>query len=192
MRGVVSEFARRKVSLGKTFLIRVADPRGLTFAIVAQCAAQCFIAGSAAAQLDGVVTRAGGSPLEGVSIEAWSVDRRIAATLTNALGVFTFSEEMVTGTVLLRVTALGFDVMEVEVRDGVTSYEIELTEEPLAVEGLVVAMENCPRQVVLAGSEADIQAAQQALSGKGGLCERLRWSRSYHTEAFRPAAESGG
>ena len=127
--------------MGKTFLIRVADPRGLTFAIVAQCAAQCFIAGSAAAQLDGVVTRAGGSPLEGVSIEAWSVDRRIAATLTNALGVFTFSEEMVTGTVLLRVTALGFDVTEVEVRDGVTSYEIELTEEPLAVEGLVVAME---------------------------------------------------
>ncbi|MED5564737.1 MAG: carboxypeptidase-like regulatory domain-containing protein, partial [Gemmatimonadota bacterium] len=118
--------------MGKTFLIRVADPRGLTFAIVAQC----FIAGSAAAQLDGVVTRAGGSPIEGVSIEAWSVDRRIAATITNALGVFTFSEEMVTGAVLLRVTALGYDVTEVEVRDGVTSYEIELTEEPLAVEGL--------------------------------------------------------
>ena len=54
---------------------------------------------------------------------------------------------------------------------------------------LVVAMDNCPRQVVLAGSEADIQGAHQALSGKGGLCERLRWSRSYHTEAFRPASE---
>ncbi len=54
---------------------------------------------------------------------------------------------------------------------------------------LVVAMENCPRQLVLAGSEADVQAAHEALSGKGGLCERLRWNRSYHTEAFRPASE---
>ena len=137
----MSEFGRREVPLRETFLIRVAGPRGIALAIAAPFVAHCLIAGSAAAQLDGVVTRAGGSPLEGVSIEAWSADQRVGATLTNALGVFSFSEGIASGTVLLRLSALGFNVEEVEVRDGLTFYEIELTEQPLAVEGLVVAME---------------------------------------------------
>ncbi len=125
----------------KTFLVGVAGPRGIALAVAAQLAAQCLVAGSAVAQLDGVVTRAGGLPLEGVSVEAWSVDRRVGATLTDALGVFSLSEEIASNTVLLRVSALGFDVEEVEVRDGLTAYEIELTGAPLAVEGLVVTME---------------------------------------------------
>ena len=123
--------------MDKTFLTKVAAPRGIALAV----AAQCFIAGSAAAQLDGVVTRAGGSPLEGVSVEAWSVDRRVGATLTDVLGTFSFSEEIASTTVRLRLGALGFELQEVAVRDGRISYEIELTEAPLAVEGLVVTME---------------------------------------------------
>ena len=131
--------------MDRTLLIGVAGPRGIALAVVAQCAAQfavqCFIAGSAAAQLDGVVTRAGGLPLEGVSVEAWSADRRVGATLTDALGTFSFSAAIDSSTVLLRLSALGFEVEEVPIRQDVTSYEIELTEEPLAIEGLVVTME---------------------------------------------------
>ena len=67
-----------------TFLVKVAGRRGFAFAFVAQC----FLVGSAAAQISGVVTRAGGIPLDGVSVEAWSVDRRVGATITDAQGVY--------------------------------------------------------------------------------------------------------
>ena len=104
-------------------------------------AAQCFLAGSVAAQIGGVVTRRGGIPVEGVSVEAWSVDRRVAATMTDELGVFSFPEAIALNTVMLRVGALGFEVGELAVRSGLSTYDIELTEAPLAVEGLVVTME---------------------------------------------------
>jgi len=123
--------------LDKTFLIRVSSPRGVALAL----AAQCFIVGSAAAQINGLVTRAGGVPLEGVSVEAWSVDQRVGATLTDALGAFSFSEAIALNAVVLRVGALGFEVGEVAVRTDLTIYAIELKEAPLAVEGLVVTME---------------------------------------------------
>ena len=126
-----------EIVLDKTFLVRVAGRRAAAFAF----AAQCFLAGSAAAQIDGLVTRGGGLPIEGVSVEAWGVDRRIAATLTDAQGRFSFSETVASSTTLLRAGALGFEVEEVAVQDGVLTYEIELAEAPLAVEGLVVTME---------------------------------------------------
>lgn len=121
----------------KTFLERIASSRGAALAF----AAQCFLAGSAAAQIDGLITREGGSPLEGVSVEAWSADRRIAATLTDAQGRFSFSASIASNTTLLRAGALGFEVEEVVVRSGVVTYEIQLSGAPLAVEGLVVTME---------------------------------------------------
>ena len=120
-----------------TFVLRAAGRRGVALAF----AAQCFFAGSVVAQIGGVVTRAGGIPVEGVSVEAWSVDRRVAATLTDELGLFSFSEAIALNTVMLRVGALGFEVGELTVRSGVDTYDIELTEAPLAVEGLVVTME---------------------------------------------------
>jgi hypothetical protein len=126
--------------LFKTLLSGIAGPKAIAFAVTAQCVAH-LIAGSVAAQIEGVVTRAGGSPVEGVSVEAWSVDARVGAVQTDALGTFTFPEEIAPITVLLRLSALGFEVNEVAIRAGVVSYEIELTEEPLAVEGLVVTME---------------------------------------------------
>ena len=97
-----------------TFLVRVVGRKGIALAFA--LAAQCFIAGSAGAQISGTVTRAGGLPLEGVSVEAWSVDRRVGATTTDAQGVFSFSETIARSTVLLRVGALGFEVGEVAVR----------------------------------------------------------------------------
>ena len=121
----------------KTFLARFAGRRGVALAF----AAQCFIVGSAAAQISGLVTRAGGLPLEGVSVEAWSADRRVGATTTDSEGAFSFSAATALNTVMLRVGALGFEVGEIAVRSGLTTYDIELTEAPLAVEGLVVTME---------------------------------------------------
>ena len=123
--------------MDKVFLVRVAGRRGVALSF----AALCFLAGPAAAQIDGVVTRAGGLPLEGVSVEAWSDDLRVGATLTDALGVFSFSDAIALNTVMLRAGALGFEVAEVTIQSGVNSYSIELTEAPLAVEGLVVTME---------------------------------------------------
>ncbi len=102
---------------------------------------QCLFAGSATAQLDGVVTRAGGMPLGGVSVEAWSEDLRVGATMTDARGRFSFPELISFSTVLLRVGALGFETQEVAIRAGLVTYQIELEVAPLAIDGLVVTME---------------------------------------------------
>jgi acyl transferase domain-containing protein len=67
--------------------------------------------------------------------------------------------------------------------------------DPVAIERVVassggrlaVAIDNCPRQVVLAGDEDASATALQALRGHGGLCERLPWRQCYHTPAFAPA-----
>jgi hypothetical protein len=118
-------------------LKRAAGRRGITLAF----AAQCFLAGSAAAQISGVVTRAGGSPVEGVSVEAWGESARLAATLTNALGAFSFTAGEAPNAVMLRAGALGFEPAEVAVVAGRFTYAIQLVEAPLTVEGLVVTME---------------------------------------------------
>lgn len=52
---------------------------------------------------------------------------------------------------------------------------------------VVVAMDNCPHQVVLAGPPGAVEAAVAALRGRGVACEDLPFARAYHTEAFAPA-----
>ncbi len=52
---------------------------------------------------------------------------------------------------------------------------------------LIMAMDNCPSQLVLIGDEEATATALEGLQGKGGLCERLPWGRAYHTPAFEPA-----
>jgi hypothetical protein len=123
--------------LNKTFLGRVAGRRAFAFVF----AAQCFVVGSATAQLDGRITRDGDLPLEGVSVEAWSSERRVGATMTDAQGRFSFSQLISFSTVFLRAAALGFEATEVPVRSGVLTYAIELDVAPLAIDGLVVTME---------------------------------------------------
>jgi acyl transferase domain-containing protein/phosphopantetheinyl transferase len=51
---------------------------------------------------------------------------------------------------------------------------------------LVIALDNCPHQVVLAGDEAATARALEELRGKGGLCQRIPWDRPYHTETVAP------
>lgn len=48
----------------------------------------------------------------------------------------------------------------------------------------VVAMDNCSRQVVLAGPSQEVEAISESLRAEGLLCEALPFSRAYHTPAF--------
>ncbi len=52
--------------------------------------------------------------------------------------------------------------------------------------GIVVAMDNCPHQTVVACSPATAASAQERLSASGIVCERLPFRRPYHTPLFEP------
>jgi malonyl CoA-acyl carrier protein transacylase len=49
-----------------------------------------------------------------------------------------------------------------------------------------LAMDNCPHQVVLAGSPEAISVVEAELRGRGVVCERLPFGRPYHTPQFEP------
>lgn len=51
---------------------------------------------------------------------------------------------------------------------------------------LLVAMDNCPHQVVLAGPADAVDRARERLLASAVFCERLAFSRPYHTAAFAP------
>ncbi|HEY9740480.1 MAG TPA: beta-ketoacyl synthase N-terminal-like domain-containing protein [Coleofasciculaceae cyanobacterium] len=53
---------------------------------------------------------------------------------------------------------------------------------------LHLAMDNCPNQVVLFGSDRDIDAAVVQLQAAGGICIRLPFDRGYHTPLFEKVA----
>jgi malonyl CoA-acyl carrier protein transacylase len=52
--------------------------------------------------------------------------------------------------------------------------------------GVVVAMDNCPHQTVVACPPAAASAAQERLAAGGIVCERLPFRRPYHTPLFEP------
>ncbi len=53
-------------------------------------------------------------------------------------------------------------------------------------EFLVLAMDNCPHQFVLCGTETSIAAAKAKFLELGGICQSLPFTRAYHTERFEP------
>jgi len=55
--------------------------------------------------------------------------------------------------------------------------------------GLDLAMDNCPHQVVVCGSEEEIARAQADLRARGAVCQRLPFGRAYHTARFAPVVE---
>lgn len=55
---------------------------------------------------------------------------------------------------------------------------------------LVVAMDNCPNQVVLYGHRTDVEDAQKALTAGGAVCAMLPFGRAYHTARFEPVAKA--
>ena len=54
---------------------------------------------------------------------------------------------------------------------------------------LYVAMDNCPNQVVMCGTEAAIAQTLETLSGSAAVCQRLPFSRAYHTPWFKSFSE---
>ena len=68
---------------------------------------------------------------------------------------------------------------------------------PAAVELLVrnsggklfVALDNCPNQVVLFGSEESVRRAREALANTAAICQELPFGRAYHTPLFAPFAK---
>ncbi len=95
----------------------------------------------ASAQIRGVVTARGGEPLEGVAIEVWTANRRIAARLTDADGRFFFPESIAFQAVTLQIGGLGFKTVGITVEEDVDDYAIQLDEAPLMLEGLLVTTE---------------------------------------------------
>ncbi len=95
----------------------------------------------ASSQITGVVTARGGISLEGVSVEVWTLDVRIAASLTDSSGRFFFPESIAFQAVTMQVGALGFRTQKIFVEDGVNEYSIILEEAPLVLEGILVTTE---------------------------------------------------
>lgn len=54
---------------------------------------------------------------------------------------------------------------------------------------LRVAMDNCPHQVVLCGSEATIARVTNRLQSQGAICNLLPFNRAYHTPSFKPVCD---
>ena len=90
------------------------------------------------AQVSGTVKTSGGDPVSGVTIEAWSQTRRIAAVLSETDGRFRFSGDVEASIFLLRAAGLGFERAELIIEDEVKEYHFVLTEDPFVIDGLVV------------------------------------------------------
>jgi phosphopantetheine--protein transferase-like protein len=54
---------------------------------------------------------------------------------------------------------------------------------------LAIAMDNCPNQIILCGSEAAINRALNDLREKGAICSHLPFERAYHTPLYQPVCE---
>lgn len=50
-----------------------------------------------------------------------------------------------------------------------------------------LAMDNCPHQVVIVGRESAVESVLDELRAKGVVCQRLPFTRAYHTPRFRAA-----
>jgi acyl transferase domain-containing protein len=56
--------------------------------------------------------------------------------------------------------------------------------------GILVAMDNCPNQLVLFGSRFDIADLKNRLTAEGAICAELPFGRAYHTVLFAPVADA--
>jgi malonyl CoA-acyl carrier protein transacylase/acyl carrier protein/phosphopantetheinyl transferase (holo-ACP synthase) len=54
---------------------------------------------------------------------------------------------------------------------------------------LTLAMDNCPHQFVLCGTETSVNQVAKKLKKRGGICQHLSFKRAYHTQRFEPALE---
>jgi len=69
--------------------------------------------------------------------------------------------------------------------------EPDLYAEVAGSEGrIAIAMDNCPSQKILFGSQDDITQLQEKLKGMGGLCQVLPFGYAYHTPHLEPMRDS--
>lgn len=54
---------------------------------------------------------------------------------------------------------------------------------------LCLAMDNCPYQVILCGTEGAIRSAYDKLQQRGAVCNILPFNRAYHTPLFKPVCD---
>ncbi|HTB17292.1 MAG TPA: beta-ketoacyl synthase N-terminal-like domain-containing protein [Bryobacteraceae bacterium] len=54
---------------------------------------------------------------------------------------------------------------------------------------LFIALDNCPNQVVLFGSEESVRKARESLANTAAICQELPFGRAYHTPLFAAFAE---
>jgi acyl transferase domain-containing protein len=54
---------------------------------------------------------------------------------------------------------------------------------------LFIALDNCPNQVVLFGSEESVRKARESLANTAAICQELPFGRAYHTPLFSTFAE---
>jgi malonyl CoA-acyl carrier protein transacylase/phosphopantetheinyl transferase len=85
-------------------------------------------------------------------------------------------------------------------RDGLVPHGVLLTVGPADPEalraivdgdggGLHLAMDNCPHQAVLCGTEEKVARAEAELRARGTVCQRLPFARAYHTPLFAPVCD---
>lgn len=95
----------------------------------------------ARAQITGVVTDTAEAPVEGVVVEAWNEDDRLASRITDSEGMFAFPQAVADRATVLRAGRLGYTLLVEPVEPGRGEYLLELEERPIALEGLTVELE---------------------------------------------------
>ena len=55
---------------------------------------------------------------------------------------------------------------------------------------MLLAMDNCPNQLVLYGAAKDAHALREQLAAEGAVCAELPFGRPYHTAQFKPVADA--
>ncbi|HEY0973488.1 MAG TPA: beta-ketoacyl synthase N-terminal-like domain-containing protein [Solimonas sp.] len=57
-------------------------------------------------------------------------------------------------------------------------------------DGMQIAMDNCPNQLVLFGAPEAAEKLRESLSAQGAICQALPFGRAYHTPLFKPMADA--
>ena len=55
---------------------------------------------------------------------------------------------------------------------------------------MLLAMDNCPNQLVLYGAASEAHALREQLAAEGAVCAELPFGRPYHTAQFKPVADA--
>jgi hypothetical protein len=97
--------------------------------------------GASWAQITGRVATPSGEAVEGATVELWSIERRLAARLTDEEGRFSFSGDLASEASGFYVGRLGYNSLQIPFQAGRLNYEITLEESAIPLQGFVVEAE---------------------------------------------------